>query len=450
MKKVSSFSPLFIAIAATMATAAQADDTTSSSTDGFIAGSHLSLDLRNYYYNHDNHDVHGTAGNLEAEWAQGASMRFESGYTQGTVGFGLDIDAMGGLKLDGGAGTSGTSILPESGTNDPNDRHGSAPTTFGSLGGTLKVKAFDTVLRVGDLFLDNPVVAGGTTRLLPMTFQGASLTNNSIKNLTLEGGTASFTKLYNQDGNQRISSYYQANDATAKKITWAGASWKPLPGLATKLYGAQLKDMWDQYFASVDYTYAVNDLISLNPGINYYRTNNSGRSLLGSIDNNTYSVHFNVAVGMNTFGLSMQKVNGNTPFDYILDGDSIDLDNSQEWSDFNGPGEKSWKALYGYDFTNLGFPGLTSAISYTRGTLDLTKANADSPAYGYYYTADGKNAMHWERDLDIKYVVQHGPVKDMSVRLRWAANRASGGYNENVDHNQDEYRVIVDYPINIF
>ncbi|WPP00788.1 OprD family porin [Pseudomonas sp. HR96] len=448
MKKVSSFSPLFLAIAATMATAAQADD--SSSTDGFIEGSHLNLDLRNYYYNHDNHDVKGSAGKLEAEWAQGFSARFESGFTQGTVGFGLDVDARYGLKLDGGGGTSGSSILPESPTDKVGNRYGDAPTSFGSIGGTLKVRAFDTVLRIGDLYLDNPVVAGGTTRLLPMTFQGVSLTNNSIKNLTLEGGQASFTTLYNQSGNQRIQSYYDANGTDSKKITWAGGTWKPLPGLATKLYGAQLKDMWDQYFYSLDYTYALNDLVSFNPGLNYYRTNNSGQSLLGSIDNNTFSLHFNVAVGMNTFGLSLQKVNGNTPFDYIRDGDSINLDNSQEWSDFNGPGEKSWKALYGYDFTNVGVPGLTSAISYTRGTLDLTKANADSPAYGYYYTPDGKDAMHWERDLDVKYVVQHGPVKDLSVRLRWATNRGTGGYNENVDHNQDEYRVIVDYPVNIF
>lgn len=445
MKKVSSLRPLFLAVAAGMAGVAHADDNASS--EGFIEGSHLNLDLRNYYFNHDLHD-----GNRDSkEWAQGFSARFESGFTQGTVGFGLDMDAMMGLKLDGGGGTAGTSILPYAGTDKSGYSYGDAPTSFSSAGATLKVRAFDTVLRVGDLLLDNPVVAGGTTRLLPMTFQGVSLTNNSVKDLTLEAGQVSFTKLYNQSGNERIDTYYATMpDGDANKhLTWAGASWKPLAGLTTKLYGAQLKNVWDQYFYSLDYTYVLNDQVSFNPGFNYYHTQDTGQALLGTIDNNTYSLHMNVAIGMHTLGVSMQKVNGDTPFDYIRDGDSIDLDNSQQYSDFNGPGERSWKLMYGYDFSHLGVPGLTSAVSYTRGDLDLTRANADSPGYGYYYNADGKNAEHWERDLDLKYVVQRGPVKDLSVRLRWATNRGGDGY-ASVDHDLDEYRMIVDYPINIF
>lgn len=57
--------------------------------------------------------------------------------------------------------------------------------------------------------------------------------------------------------------------------------------------------------------------------------------------------------------------------------------------------------------------------------------------------------MHWERDVDIKYVVQQGPAKNLGLRLRWSTNRSNDGY-KTVDDNSDEYRVIVDYPINIF
>jgi hypothetical protein len=45
--------------------------------------------------------------------------------------------------------------------------------------------------------------------------------------------------------------------------------------------------------------------------------------------------------------------------------------------------------------------------------------------------------------------VQGGPATDLSVRLRWATSRGGDGYKA-VDHNADEYRVIVDYPINVF
>ncbi len=46
------------------------------------------------------------------EWGQGFLGIFQSGYTEGTVGFGIDAHAMLGLKLDGGGGTDGSSILP--------------------------------------------------------------------------------------------------------------------------------------------------------------------------------------------------------------------------------------------------------------------------------------------------------------------------------------------------
>ena len=49
----------------------------------------------------------------------------------------------------------------------------------------------------------------------------------------------------------------------------------------------------------------------------------------------------------------------------------------------------------------------------------------------------------------MKYLFQGGTAKNLGVRLRWATNRGGDGY-QTVDHNADEYRVIVDYPINVF
>ncbi|MDE1165100.1 MAG: OprD family porin [Pseudomonas sp.] len=436
MKKTLRLSPLFIALAATMATGARADD---SSDSGFIGGSSLKLDLKNYYFNHDRHDEK----NDSKEWGQGFIGVFESGFTEGTVGFGIDANAMLGLKLDGGDGTGGTSIFPQ-------NADGGAPRDFSSAGGAIKMRAFDTVLKAGDMFLNNPVIAGGQTRMLAQTYRGVSLTNTSFKDLTLEAGQVSFNKTFDSSNNDRISTYYGKLPAgeDSQHMTWAGASYKGIPGVTSNLYYGQLKDVWDQYYYDLDYTWALNDAISFNPGLHYYHTEDSGQALLGKIDTNTYSLHLGVTMGHHTVTGSFQKVNGNTPFDYVLDGDSIYLDNSQQYSDFNGPGEKSWKLQYAYDFVGWGLPGLTSTVSYTKGTLDLTKA-ATTQGYTGYYNADGKDAQHWERDLDLKYVVQGGPAKDLSVRLRWASNRGGEGYQA-VDDNMDEYRVIVDYPINIF
>ena len=432
-------SPLFIAIAATMAANAQAAD--DASREGFVEGSSLNLNARNYYMNRNRHQH--TDDNIE--WGQGFLGKFESGFTQGTVGFGLDAHAMLGLKLDGGGGTDNSSILPVS------DGNGKAPGSFSTGGGTLKMRAFDTELKAGDLFLTNPVIAGGDSRMLPQTFRGVSLTNHSFDGFLIEGGQASFTKPYNQSGHTRIGTSYGslADGDESRHLNWAGVAWSGLPGLTSSLYAAELKDIWNQYYYDLDYTYQLNELVSLNPGLHVYHTQDTGDALLGNIDNNTYSLHFTVGVGNHSVTAAYQRVNGNTPFDYISQGDSIYLDNSQQYSDFNGPNERSWKLKYAYDFVGLGLPGLTSAVSYSRGETDLTKVDPDSKGYASWYSADGKHAKHWERDIDLKYVVQGGTAKDLAVRLQWATNRGGNGYGA-LDQDTDEYRVIIDYPINVF
>ncbi|MCF5061342.1 outer membrane porin, OprD family [Pseudomonas syringae] len=440
MKNSLTLTPLFLAIAATIAPLAHAAYTTPA--DGFVEGAHLNINTRNYYMNRDRRDI---PTDDSKEWGQGFLGTFESGYTQGTVGFGLDAHAMLGLKLDGGGGTDGSSILPYGSGN------GKAPGSFSTAGGTLKMRAFDTELKAGDLFLNNPVIAGGMTRMLPQTFRGVSLTNHSFDGWMFEGGQASFTKLYNQSGHRRIGTSYGAlpTHTDSQHMNWAGVSFSGIDGVTSNLYASELKDVWHQYYYDLDYTYVVNEMISLNPGLHYYHTQDTGQSLLGDIDNNTYSLHFTVDIGHHSVTAAYQRVNGNTPFDYIAQGDSVYLDNSQQYSDFNGPNERSWKLKYAYDFGGLGVPGLSSAVSYISGKTDLTKVDPQSRGYSAWYSADGKDAKHWERDIDLKYVVQGGKAKDLAVRLQWATNRGSNGYSA-VDRDVDEYRVIVDYPINVF
>lgn len=439
MKVTSTLSPLFIAMAATIAPCVQAAD--EASPEGFVEGASLKLNARNYYMNRNRHQQNDD----NIEWGQGFLGIFESGYTQGTVGFGLDANAILGLKLDGGGGTDSSSILPVS------DGSGKAPTSFSTAGATLKIRAFDTELKAGDLFLNNPVIAGGQSRMLPQTFRGVSLANHSFDGWLLEGGQASFTKPYNQSGRRRIDTAYGklANGDESRHLNWAGVAWSGVPGLTSSLYAAELKDIWNQYYYDLDYSYALNELVTLNPGLHFYHTQDTGDALLGDIDNNTYSLHFTLGVGHHSLTAAYQRVNGNTPFDYINQGDSIYLDNSQQYSDFNGPNERSWKLKYAYDFAGLGLPGLTSALSYSRGELDLTKVDPHSRGYANWYSADGEHARHWERDLDLKYVVQGGQAKDLAVRLQWATNRGGNGYGA-LDNDTDEYRVIVDYPFNVF
>lgn len=73
-----------------------------STSQGFIEDSHLDLFLRNAYIKRDYRD--GLAD--KAEWGQGIIATFESGFTQGPVGFGVDGIAQYGVRLDGGRGAA--------------------------------------------------------------------------------------------------------------------------------------------------------------------------------------------------------------------------------------------------------------------------------------------------------------------------------------------------------
>ena len=63
----------------------------------FFKDSSANLDTKNYYFNRDYREA--SKQSKRDEWAQGFTFNFISGYTPGTVGFGLDVTGMLGVKL---------------------------------------------------------------------------------------------------------------------------------------------------------------------------------------------------------------------------------------------------------------------------------------------------------------------------------------------------------------
>ena len=111
------------------------------SAAGFIEDSKATLKLRNFYINNDNRDSAAPKNsNYPAEWGQGFQLDFASGFTQGTVGFGVDAIGLLGVKLDSSTAkhgnptglNAGGSVFPSDGNHAVDD--------FSSLGLTAKAK----------------------------------------------------------------------------------------------------------------------------------------------------------------------------------------------------------------------------------------------------------------------------------------------------------------------
>ena len=411
--------------------------------EGFIEGSSLTVLNRNFYFNRDHRNGQSSAtGNGYSEaWAHAIISKFESGFTQGTVGVGVDAFAMIGLKLDTGDGRNGGrssfDVLPV-------DSDGEARDEYTKVGGAAKIRAFDTVVKVGDVFPANPVVAAGDSRLLPESFRGVTATNTSIEGLTVQAGRLhSMSQPVSSNMRDNFATFY-AGPVNSPWVGYFGGDYNLNKNVIVSLYSSRLKDAWNQYYAGTGLNYELTDELSVFGGVNYYKAVDEGKKLLGEFDNNIWSAKVGVKYGPHSVALSHQRNNGNDDFDYLRQSDSIFLDNSIQYSDFNSPKERSWMVRYDLDMTTYGVPGLSFMTRYGRGTdADYSNANATYMRRD----ADGNpltDQKRWERDIEVKYVVQTGSLKDMSFRLRQANTRATA-----FESDLDEVRVIVEYPLAI-
>lgn len=452
-----------LALAVTAGTTQLAFASAQSDSKGFVEDSDLQLLNKNYAFYRDfrNNGV-GNGGaaddqNYRNEWAHGVMATFQSGYTQGTVGFGVDAHAAQGFKLNSGDGTNGTGLLPIT-------EEGKADDDYSFAGGAVKVRVSNTELKYGNLMPASPVFATGTVRLLPGSATGFQVLSSEVENLSLDAGH--FTAV--RDGSAGTNSDGEITTAygftQVDSADYIGGSYSINDNFSVTLYGSEFEDVWRQYYGNANYNIPLSDEQSLTFDFNVYRTLDEGSAKAGEIDNTTFSLSAAYALGAHTFTLAYQKVNGDEPFDYLgMDeqnfGDSIFLANSVQYSDFNGPGEKSFQARYDLDMSAFGVPGLSFMARYITGS-DVDGTGAD--INGAYWTYDefgndtgpgyGADGSEWERDLEVKYVVQEGAAKDLSFRLRhasWRSNNDMGFAYSNGSSALDEVRLITEYPLDI-
>lgn len=392
---------------------------------------------RNFFLSNDYRSPSPAGKNYKQEWAQGFIGTFTSGYTPGNVGFGVDAHAFLGLKLDGGKGHSGTGLLPvdSSGRSEPN---------YSSAGGAFKLKVSRTTLAFGEMTVETPVFDTSDKRLQPEYATGLLLNSREIDNVNLTAGH--FTAFKNQDSSSSHGDFSGYGATTeGGGVSFLGADLFGDSPIGGSLYASELTDTWHQYYANLHVKQS-----GLLLDANLYHTRDTGRSLAGAIDNTAFSLSGKYNFGPHGLMLGWQRINGDTPFDFV-GGDSIYLANSIKYADFNGAGERSWQARYDLDLGAFGIPGLTFMTRYVRGShIDGTHApkggayNPFDADTGDYQPQQGAGGKHWERDIDLKYIVQSGAAKDLSVQLSHVSHRAN---EAQAGDDIDRIYVVIQYPL---
>lgn len=432
-----------IAFAVAAATSQMAVASQQSESNGFIEDSKLDLHSRVLYFNRDyrNGADNGKGKGYNEDLGLGMKLIYESGFTKGTVGFGVDAFAMQGIKLDSGEGRHGNNQFPTDG------RSGKAQDNYSEAGAAIKARISSTELKYGNQFVDLPVFSMDDSRLLPESTTGFLITSNEIAGLELHAGR--FSALNSMDQTARDS----ANEGWLRSIDLAGGRYNFTDNLSAAYYYADAElghsglDRVDskKHYVNLNYVHPIADNQSVTVDFNAYSTRYDEKGGDGITKNNARSLALAYNLGAHTFTVAKQCVEGNhdAGYDYGYDGGgSVYLANDIQVHGFHKKGEDSYQARYDLDMASYGVPGLSFMARYVRGT---NIANIE----GGVERNQGKN---WERNLEAQYVVQSGPAKDLSLRLRHATYRANAAALSAAGapaSDIDEVRFIVEYPLSI-
>lgn len=414
------FSPLARAI--TLATAGSILLAAPSlATADFINDSTATLGFRNLYMNQD---TRNKDEKTKEEWSQAIILDYKSGFTEGTIGFGVDVYAATGIKLDSGPNRSPDSF--------PQRSNGKSVDNFGKLGGTAKAKLSETVLQVGTLMPRLPLLQANLQgRLLPQMFTGGMLTSNEIDGLTARLGHIDRVNYRNSTNTERMRMngvskglvFKAGADRTSNSFDLASIDYKWSDSLTTGYNYGRLENLYKQHILTGVHVFPLGDQRSLKTDLRVSRSTDDGKS---NVDNKAFSGMMTYSFGFNKLGLGYQKMTGDTGYAYIQGTDPF-LVNFLANREFGAKDEKSWQVRHDYNFAGLGVPGLSVFNRYVKGTgADL---------------GGGKEGREWERDFDISYAFQTGALKNLNVRWRNSTVRS------NVTKDLDDNRVILAYTL---
>ncbi|MDH1100870.1 OprD family porin [Pseudomonas mosselii] len=390
---------------------------------GFVDDGKLKLQLRNVYFNENFRDEQGlspraaaSAKHERTEWAQGFLLDYQSGFTQGTLGVGVDALALVGVRLDSGRGRSGSGLLP---VHDD----GRAADEFSSAGLTAKARLGQTVIKHGTLLPKTPVLVYNDARLLPQTYQGTQLTSTDIDGLSLTAGHLDKFKL--RDSSDSTGLYLDGYSGNASgDFSYVGADYAVGKPLRLSYFHARLDGFYRQDFAGLVHDLPLAGGV-LTTDLRYFRSRDSGAAHGGAIDNDLYSGQLAYAHSGHTVGAGYQVLDGEAGLPYIS-GATVYSFSNVGIGKFIEEQEKTWMASYAYNFAAAGVPGLTFMTRYLSG--DNGRAGE-------------AGIKEWERDAELAYVVQGGPLKGLGVRLR------NYVYRSDFARGRDSNRVYLTYDI---
>lgn len=377
-------------------------------TQTAFAEDNWKLYLKNAYIDRDfdNKDIKDNGS-----WSQGISLFYTSDYQHTPikdVEIGLDASLQYAVRLSNDKHVADTIFPFDKQTQEQ-------AKDFYKYGGTLKLKYKDTVVRVGELWLDLPVTSVDTSRQLLTSYLGASVNSKINDKLTLEAGRVTKISPRNEEGFQKFSFTSKGVSHQSDGLTYFDARYQVNENLKAEYYFGNLENIYNKNYLGLDHNLKLSEKVVLNSRFKYFNAQDTGSDL--DIDSQNIGLLETVKYGNHKLGLGYQQIIGDA---YPLPDGFLPELYFINWNTtgFFKAHEKSYHLVYSFDFKDYA-PGLNTTFKYVYGTD--------------FKTADGKKNHESELNFIGNYSFQQPTLKGLGFQYIFIKYDAKHGndFNEN-------------------
>ncbi|MDX2505437.1 MAG: OprD family outer membrane porin [Gammaproteobacteria bacterium] len=387
---------------------------------GFLADAKILLHSRTYLFDHDRESdpSSGRINNDRYSVATGGWVNYQSGYYNDWLGIGLT--QYGSYQLDGSKNEDGALLLrpDQESINVLGEAYIEVLHQFGNF-------------KVYRQKITTPFMNSNDNRMLPQTFEAVKFSSSKGSKTDYIFAYADKMKTRNGQTFQDINKVVNNDEG----VWVAGLRHRFMPLFRAGLISYHAKDYLDIHYAELDGTQAISEQSNLKYALQFIEQESTGQEQGGDIDSNAWGLRLTYALYQWQFFFNYTDVDNNHRI--LFPWSSYAGYNSVQVNDFNRAGEEAIGVGAGYNFSNLGFKGLTASVKYVDG---------DTPDNGKIASSD-----QTEINYDVQYVIQQGALEGISVRLRYAdVDRqpyTSDTQARGSGFDVEQFRIIINYEV---
>ena len=259
---------------------------------------YLQINLKNAYI-----DRNYTDANIEniGSWSQAVSTFYRSPYSDTTVGIGVDVSAQYALRLSQDKHIS-DSVLPFDTEKQEQERH------FLKYGATLKAKYQEHEIRIGELWNSIPIIAVDSSRQLLSSHLGMQYQGQWTPKLKIEGGYIAEVSPRNEEEFRKIAIKNANGLHESDGLSYVDLKYQLSPLLNVEYFYGNVENLFDQHYLGLSYKWLTK--LDIQTDAKVFVSQDSGDTLAGEIDNQSYALINKVNMGNHRVALGYQQMEG--------------------------------------------------------------------------------------------------------------------------------------------